>query len=69
MIMKLYRGVTKISKMTNVPHRSMSHKIKAQGVQFPKGIFIFAVPNKVVNCNYKYSSNSTGNVFAKYNTQ
>jgi hypothetical protein len=62
-----YPGKTRISKMDNVPHGSMSYKAKIQGVQFPEGMFIFAVPKAVVDGNYKYSSNFDGNVFAKHN--
>jgi hypothetical protein len=62
-----YPGVTRISKMDNVPHESFSYKAKIQGVQFPEGMFIFAVPKAVVDGNYKYSSNVDGNVFAKHN--
>jgi hypothetical protein len=53
--------------MDNVPHESFSYKAKIQGVQFPEGMFIFAVPKAVVDGNYKYSSNVDGNVFAKHN--
>jgi len=45
----LYPGVTRISKMYNVPHGSMSYKAKIQGEQFPEGLFIFAVPKAVVD--------------------
>ena len=64
-----YPGVTRISKIDNVPHQSMSYKAKIQGVKFPEGMFIFAVPKAVVDGNYKYSSNADGNVFAKHNIQ
>jgi hypothetical protein len=64
-----YPGVTRISKMDNVPHESMSYKAKIQGVQFPERMFIFAVPEAVVDGNYKYSSNVDGNVFAKHNIE
>jgi len=64
-----YPGVTRISKIDNVPHQSMSYKAKIQGVKFPEGMFIFAVPKAVVDGNYKYSSNTDGNVFAKHNIQ
>jgi hypothetical protein len=47
----------------------MSYKAKIQGVKFPEGIFIFAVPKAVVDGKYKYSSNIDGNVFAKLNIQ
>ncbi len=62
-----YPGVTRISKMDNVPHESFSYKAKIQGVQLPEGMFIFAVPKAAIDGNYKYSSNVDGNVFAKHN--
>jgi hypothetical protein len=42
---------------------------RIQGVKFPEGMFIFAVPKAVVDGTYKYSSNIDGNVFAKHNIQ
>jgi hypothetical protein len=39
--------VTRVSKLDNVPHGSMSEKAKIQGVQYPEGMFIFAVTKAV----------------------
>jgi hypothetical protein len=46
-----YRGVTRISKMEHIPEKSMSYKSKIQGVYFPEGMFIFALPKGgTTNC-------------------
>jgi hypothetical protein len=64
-----YPGVTRMSRMAEVPQGSTSFKAKIQGIQFPEGMFIFAVPKAVADGNYNYSSNTDGNVFAKHNIQ
>ena len=67
-----YSGVTRISKINSVPGGSMSCKIKAQGVYFPEGMFIFAVPKKVVHTTmgrYKYQDNYDDNVFSEHNIE
>ena len=58
-----------MSRMVKVLQGSTSVKAKIQGIQFPEGMFIFALPKAVVDGNYNYSSNTDGNVFAKHNIQ
>ena len=61
-----YRGVTRISKMELIPEKSLSFKYKIQGVYFPEGMFIFAIPKKVMSGDFLYQE-SDGNVFSPHN--
>jgi hypothetical protein len=61
-----YRGVTRISKFEPIPEKSLSYKSKIQGVYFPEGMFIFAVPKKVISGDFSYQE-SDGNVFSPHN--
>jgi hypothetical protein len=63
-----YRGVTRISKMEHIPEKSMSYKSKIQGVYFPEGMFIFALPKAVVSPNETFTyADSDSNVFLQHN--
>jgi hypothetical protein len=53
-----YQGVTKNATAENVQAGVMSHKVKFSDVYFPEGVFIFAVPKKVVAGTYQYNDNT-----------
>jgi len=61
-----YRGVSRISKFEPIPEKSLSYKSKIQGVYFPEGMFIFAVPKKVIDGDFSYQE-SDSNVFSPHN--
>jgi hypothetical protein len=54
--------------MELIPEKSMSYKSKIQGVYFPEGMFIFALPKAVVDSRQTYSyADSDSNVFLQHN--
>ena len=61
-----YAGVTRIMKTENVTAKELQHKAKIQGMLLPEGIFIFALPKKILSGDYTYQG-SDGNVFANHN--
>ena len=53
-------------KTENVTAKELQHKAKIQGMLLPEGIFIFALPKKILSGDYTYQG-SDGNVFANHN--
>lgn len=64
-----YQGVTRHQVSLKVPGGSTSHKGTFEKVFFPEGIFIFAIPNEVLDGNYTYARNPDGNVFSQHNIE
>jgi hypothetical protein len=65
-----YPGVTKIMKAETINNQVFFHNCKFDSVPFPEGIFIFAVPKKVIASTYKYSDHTANDpVFMKHNIQ
>ena len=62
-----YPGVTRIMKTEQIGVSDLYHKAQIQGVLLPEGMFIFAVPKKVLSNIYTYDDNVTGNVFLDHN--
>jgi hypothetical protein len=60
-----YAGVTRIMKTENIMTGELIHKARIQNMLLPEGLFIFALPKKVLNGTYTYQG-STGNVFTKH---
>ena len=61
-----YVGVTRILKTENINATDLIHKAKIQGMLLPEGMFIFALPKKVLNGSFTYQG-SKGNVFSPHN--
>ena len=61
-----YAGVTRIMKTENPVAKELNHKAKIQGMLLPEGLFIFALPKKVLSGDYTYQE-SDGNVFSPHN--
>ena len=61
-----YAGVTRIMKTENIVAKELNHKAKIQGMLLPEGLFIFALPKKILSGDYSYQE-SDGNVFAAHN--
>ena len=65
-----YPGVTKIMKAETISNQVFFHNCKFESVPFPEGIFIFALPKKVIASTYKYSTHTANDpVFKKHNIQ
>lgn len=62
-----YPGVTRILRTETISQGNTTHKVKVQSVPLPEGLFIFAVPNKVLSGTYTYQDNTDGNVFRPHN--
>jgi len=63
-----YSGVTRIMKTENIVAGELMHKAKIQGMLLPEGLFIFALPKKVLNGTYAFQG-SEGNVFSDHNLE
>ena len=65
-----YPGVTKIMKAETIGNQVFFHNCKFDSVPFPEGIFIFAVPKKVIASTYKYKDHVANDpVFKKHNIE
>ena len=62
-----YDGVVRILKTENIPASALNYTMRAQNVLMPEGFFIFAIPSDVIAGTYKYSTNTTGNIFNTHN--
>jgi hypothetical protein len=62
-----YRGLTKITSTENINNNVMMHKVRFQNVDFPEGIFIFAVPKKVLGGNYSYQTDTKKDIWLDHN--
>jgi hypothetical protein len=62
-----YEGVTRRLVTETIPAANTTHKATIQKCPFPEGLFIYALPSNVVSGIYKYSTNTSGNVFEPHN--
>ena len=68
--MLYYPGVTKIMKCETINTAVFYHNIKFEGVTFPEGIFIFAVPKKLIASIYTYKDHTVdAPLFLKHNIE
>ena len=57
-------------KAETISNQVFFHNCKFESVPFPEGIFIFALPKKVIASTYKYSTHTANDpVFKKHNIQ
>ena len=57
-------------KAETISNQVFFHNCKFDSVPFPEGIFIFAVPKKVIASTYKYKDHTAGDpIFMKHNIQ
>ena len=62
-----YPGVTKFMKPETIGQNELFYNCKFQCVPFPEGIFIFAVPKKMMDSSYKYSDHEAdAPIFTKH---
>lgn len=64
-----FEGVTMIGVTEPVSTTSYQHTFKFQDVVIPEGIFIFALPNTVMNGTVKYSGLTAQKIFSDHNIE
>ena len=65
-----YPGVTKLMKCETINNAVFFHNIKFESVTFPEGIFIFAVPKKLIASIYKYGDHvADASLFMPHNIE
>jgi len=66
--LKFY-GVTRYGMVENIPHANLSHRTEIKNVDFPEGIFIFALPKKIIGGDYTFEevTNTTAAIFSNHN--
>ena len=62
-----FPGVTRLSRQENITVGNSTYMATLQNVQFPEGVFIFAIPKDVVTGRYNYKDNTTNDVFLPHN--
>jgi hypothetical protein len=62
-----YRGLTKICSAETINNNILMHKVRFASVDFPEGIFIFAVPKKVVGGLYSYQTDTKRDTWLPHN--
>ena len=66
----LFPGVTRFGLATSIPANILSHRIELPKLDFPEGIFIFALSDKVVGGQFNYGTdkkNIADNIFMPLN--
>ena len=61
-----YAGVTRLMLSENITSTSVNHKCKFQNIPLPEGLFIFALPKKVIQGSFSFQENTDGNVFSDH---
>lgn len=65
-----YPGVTKLMRAETISNQVFFHTCRFESVSMPEGIFIFAIPKKVIASTYKYSEHGAGSpVFMRHNIE
>jgi hypothetical protein len=65
-----YPGVVKIMSAESISNQVFFHNIKFNLVPFPEGIFIFALPKKVIGSSWSFSEqDATKPIFLKHNIE
>lgn len=62
-----YHGVTRIVKTEQITATDLIHKALIQKMLLPEGMFIFAVPKKVLQGTYAYGETTDNCVFPQHN--
>lgn len=62
----VYQGVSKVAIYENINTGALNHRCRFQNVLMPEGIFIFAIPNNVINGLYKCTALNS-KVFSNHN--
>ena len=66
----LFPGVTRFGMSTSIPANLFTHRIELPKLDYPEGIFIFALSDKVVGGQYSYENDRkkiTDNIFMPHN--
>ena len=62
-----FSGVTRILRPVNVKASETSWPVEISNVQFPEGLFAFALPRSVLSGNFPYQDRPTNDVFLPHN--
>lgn len=67
----VYAGVTRYGMVENIPPENMTHRTELPKSPMPEGIFIFALPKKVLGGEYKYQEVASLDdpIFVKHNIE
>lgn len=65
----LYEGVTRFGMVENIPAGLLAHRTELPKLDMPEGLFVFALPKKVIGGEFKYSdvTATSDSVFLKHN--
>jgi len=67
----IYAGVTRYGMVENIPFENLTHRVELPKSPMPEGLFIFALPKKVLGGEFKFEEVTSLNdpIFAQHNIE
>ena len=65
----LYQGVTRYGMVENIQAGVLAHRTELPKIDYPEGLFIFALSNKIIGGQFQYQEHPsiTGPIFSEHN--